>query len=118
MIVNVNISLGQQDKSISLGVKRSHAAIEEPDNQLENAPRKFYACTDNVIGPAILFDPEKFKDHITDPEDLQAFANVDDAEDFIVKKNGDRKILRRRAENLEITKRNESLQNEIVKLWI
>ena len=71
-----------------------------------------------MIGPAILFDPEKFKDHITDPEDLQVFSDLDEAKDFIMKKDKDKKTLRRRAENLEIAERNESHQNDIIKLWI
>ena len=111
-------SLDHQEKTVTVGVKRSHAAIDETENQFENGSPKCYACTDSVIGPAILFDPEKFKDHITDSEDLQAFSNAHEAEDYIMKKDKDRKTLRCRTENLEITKENDTLQNKIIKLWI
>ena len=52
-----------------------------------------------MIGPAILFD-------------------LDEAEDFIMKKDKDKKTLRRRAENLEIAEQNESHQIDIIKLRV
>ena len=96
------------------------------------AQRRYYACTDNSIGGAILFDKGKIKNHISESSNLREFSNLDDAEDFVMKRNPD--ILLRRIENLEEennkltvkmekenlekTRRIESLKSKIKKLRI